>query len=98
MPMSDVDMLMVVVAAIVCGVFATVLGPRRFGIVGDLVAALIGAFISRWVFIYALGISIVGRREGFNFETGGILWWIDAALTAAVGAVLLLLLLRLIKR
>ncbi len=51
---------------------------------------------SSWVLVHSAW--IVGSRTGFNFQTGGVVWWIDAALTAAVGAILLLLAVRLIKR
>lgn len=99
LPMADVDLLVVVVVGVLAGLLAgAILGPRRLGLIGDLVAGLVGAFVSRWLFLYVFGVSIVGSRVGFNFETGGVLWWIDAALTALVGAAILLWLLRLLKR
>lgn len=99
MPISDVDLLVVLVVGLGAGWLAgIVLGARRFGLIGDLIAGVVGAFVSRWLFLYAFEVSIVGSRTGFNFETGGILWWVDAALTAAVGAILLLFVLRLIRR
>jgi uncharacterized membrane protein YeaQ/YmgE (transglycosylase-associated protein family) len=99
MPMADVDLLVVVVIGLLSGWLAgRVFGGRPFGLVGDLVAGLVGAFVCRWLFIYKFGVAIVGSRVGFNFETGGILWWIDAALTCAVGAILLLWIVRLVKR
>jgi uncharacterized membrane protein YeaQ/YmgE (transglycosylase-associated protein family) len=54
-----------------------------FGLVGDLVIGVIGAFIGGWLF-GALGIS-----------AGGL---IGSLVTATIGAVVLLFLIRLIKR
>jgi uncharacterized membrane protein YeaQ/YmgE (transglycosylase-associated protein family) len=54
-----------------------------FGLVGDLVVGVIGAFLGGWLF-NLLGISL-----------GGIL---GALVTALIGAIVLLYLLRLIKR
>jgi uncharacterized membrane protein YeaQ/YmgE (transglycosylase-associated protein family) len=55
-----------------------------FGLLGDIVIGIIGAFIGGWL-IGMLHISI-----GFGF--------IDSILTATLGAVVLLLLVRLIKK
>ncbi len=99
MPISDVDLLVVLVVGLGAGwLSGVVVGARPFGLVGDLVAGVVGSFASRWLFLYVFKVSIVGSRTGFNFQTGGVVWWIDAALTAAVGAILLLLAVRLIKR
>jgi uncharacterized membrane protein YeaQ/YmgE (transglycosylase-associated protein family) len=54
-----------------------------FGLVGDLIIGVIGAFLGGWLF-NLLGISL-----------GGIL---GALVTALIGAIVLLYLLRLIKR
>ena len=54
-----------------------------FGIIGDMIVGVIGAFIGGWVF-GLLGIS-----------AGGL---IGSLITAFVGAVILILLLRLIRR
>ncbi len=54
-----------------------------FGLLGDLIIGVVGAFIGGFVF-GALGIG-----------SGGILW---AILSAFIGAVILLLLIRLIRR
>lgn len=55
-----------------------------FGLLGDIVIGIIGAFIGGWL-IGMLHISI-----GFGF--------IDSIVTATLGAVVLLLLVRLIKK
>ncbi len=54
-----------------------------FGLVGDMIVGVIGAFLGGWVFSL-LGIS-----------AGGL---IGALITAFVGAVLLLFLIRLVRR
>ena len=54
-----------------------------FGVIGDMIVGVIGAFIGGWLF-GVLGISAGG--------------FIGSLITAFVGAVILLLLLRLIKR
>jgi uncharacterized membrane protein YeaQ/YmgE (transglycosylase-associated protein family) len=55
-----------------------------FGLIGDIVVGIIGAFIGGWL-AGALGISI----------GGGL---ISSILTATVGAVLLILVVRMVKR
>jgi uncharacterized membrane protein YeaQ/YmgE (transglycosylase-associated protein family) len=54
-----------------------------FGVVGDLIVGVIGALLGGWLF----GL--------FGISAGGLL---GALITATVGAVVLVLLLRLIKR
>ena len=54
-----------------------------FGIVGDMIIGVIGAFLGGWLF------SLMGISAGGT---------IGAIITAFVGAVVLILLLRLIKR
>jgi uncharacterized membrane protein YeaQ/YmgE (transglycosylase-associated protein family) len=56
-----------------------------FGIIGDLIVGIIGAFIGGWLW-GALHLPTIG-----NF-------WINAIVTATVGALVLLFLLRLIRR
>jgi uncharacterized membrane protein YeaQ/YmgE (transglycosylase-associated protein family) len=57
---------------------------RGFGLVGDLVVGVIGAFLGGWLF------SILGAHGG-----GGLL---GSILVATVGAVVLLLIVRVFKR
>ncbi|MET0408453.1 MAG: GlsB/YeaQ/YmgE family stress response membrane protein [Hyphomicrobium sp.] len=61
-----------------------VMGGGGFGLVGDIVVGIIGAFIAGWLFPY------LGLRLG-----GGILGEIIAA---AIGAIILLFVLRLVRR
>ena len=56
-----------------------------FGIIGDIVVGVIGAFIGGWLW-GVLKLPSLGP------------WWLTAIITATVGACILLFLLRLIKR
>lgn len=55
-----------------------------FGLIGDIVVGIIGAFIGGWL-AGVLHISLGGG-------------WISSILTAAVGAILLLIILRVVRR
>lgn len=57
-----------------------------FGILGNIVVGIVGAFLGSWLF----------PRLGLNLNLGG--GWIGSVLFAFFGAVILLLLIRLIKR
>jgi uncharacterized membrane protein YeaQ/YmgE (transglycosylase-associated protein family) len=57
---------------------------RGFGLVGDIIVSLIGAFIGGWV-LPAFGLSLGGGIAG-------------AAITSAIGAVAVLVVLRIAKR
>jgi uncharacterized membrane protein YeaQ/YmgE (transglycosylase-associated protein family) len=56
-----------------------------FGIIGDIIVGVIGAFIGGWLW-GVLKLPGIGP------------WWLTAIITATVGACILLFLLRLIKR
>jgi uncharacterized membrane protein YeaQ/YmgE (transglycosylase-associated protein family) len=56
-----------------------------FGLLGDIVVGIVGAFIGGWLASHVLHIHI---GEG----------WISEIVTAAIGAVLLLSILRLVRR
>jgi uncharacterized membrane protein YeaQ/YmgE (transglycosylase-associated protein family) len=56
-----------------------------FGIIGDLIVGVIGAFIGGWLW----GVL---RLPGLGP------WWLTAIISATIGACILLFLLRLIKR
>jgi len=55
-----------------------------FGLIGDIVVGIIGAFIAGWLF----------PRLGFSLGTGIV----RAIVNATIGSILLLLLLRLVRR
>ena len=55
------------------------------GVIGDIIIGILGAFVGRWLF------------EHFHIRIG-VNIWVDAILTAAAGAVVLLVVLRLVSR
>jgi uncharacterized membrane protein YeaQ/YmgE (transglycosylase-associated protein family) len=55
-----------------------------FGLIGNIVVGIVGAFIAGWLF----------PRIGFSLGGG----WPGAIISATIGAVILLLLLRLVRR
>jgi uncharacterized membrane protein YeaQ/YmgE (transglycosylase-associated protein family) len=80
------SLIVVVVVGLVAGwLAAKIVQGSGLGIIGDIIVGVIGAFIGRWLFNY------FHVRIGVNF-------WIDAILTATIGAVVLLLVIRLIRR
>jgi len=59
-------------------------GNGGFGLIGDLVVGVVGAFIAGWLF----------PRLGFHIGTGIV----GEIISAALGAIILLVLIRLIRR
>ena len=75
----------VIVAGIAVGVLAHLFARYRgFGLFGDIVVSLIGAFIGAWVF------------PAFGLSPGGDI--LTAALTATLGAAGVVVVLRMLKR
>jgi len=82
--MNTQSLLLFLVIGLIAGWLASrIMRAGPFGIVGDLIVGVVGAFIGGWLF-GLLGIS-----------AGGIL---GSLVTALVGAIFLLYVLRLIKR
>lgn len=80
------DLLTWLIVGLVAGVLASlVMGGTGYGIIGDIVIGIIGAFVGGWLFS-ALGVAS---------PLGGLAGTI---LVAFIGAVVLLFLLRLIRR
>ncbi|HEU4452880.1 MAG TPA: GlsB/YeaQ/YmgE family stress response membrane protein [Longimicrobium sp.] len=79
------DLLTWIIVGLVAGVLASLVVGGGFGIIGDIVIGIVGAFIGGWVFAQ-LGVS-----TPFSGLAGTIF-------TAFVGACILILLLRLISR
>ena len=77
--------LLFILFGLIVGIIAKWLVPGEGpgGILGDIIVGIIGAFIGGWLF------SVLGHAE---FTTGGIGSWISAI----IGAVILLLILRAI--
>jgi uncharacterized membrane protein YeaQ/YmgE (transglycosylase-associated protein family) len=80
------SLIVVLVVGLVAGwLAAKIVQGTGLGVIGDIIIGVIGAFIGRWLFTY------------FHFRIG-VNFWIDAILTATVGAVVLLVVIRLIRR
>jgi uncharacterized membrane protein YeaQ/YmgE (transglycosylase-associated protein family) len=80
------SLIVVLIVGLVAGwLAAKVVQGTGLGLIGDIIVGVIGAFIGRWLFNY------FHLRIGVNF-------WVDAILTATVGAVVLLVAIRLIRR
>ena len=73
-----------IIGAIAGWLAGTFVKGGGFGLLGDIVVGIIGAFIGGWL----AGVLHIHVGSG----------WISAILTAAVGAVLLLILLRAVRR
>ena len=74
-----------IIVGLVAGVLASlVMGGTGYGIIGDIIIGIIGAFVGGWVF------SVLGVASPLGGLAGTIL-------VAFVGAVLLLFILRLIR-
>ena len=86
MDMSGHSLIVILIVGLVAGWLAgMVVRGGGFGLLGDIIVGVIGAFIGRWLF------GILKVSIGINF-------WIDAILTATIGAVILLLLIRVVRR
>lgn len=82
--MNTQSLLLFLLIGLVAGWLASrIMKGRGFGLIGDLIVGVVGSFIGGWLF-GLLGIT-----------AGGI---IGSLVTAVVGAVLLLYVLRLIKK
>jgi uncharacterized membrane protein YeaQ/YmgE (transglycosylase-associated protein family) len=80
------SIIVVLVVGLVAGWLASkIVQGAGLGLIGDIIVGVIGAFIGRWLFNY------FHIRVGVNF-------WVDAILTATAGAIVLLLVVRLIRR
>lgn len=74
------------IVGLIAGVLASlVMGGTGFGIIGDIIIGIVGAFIGGWLFT-AMGVAV---------PLGGIAGTI---LVAFIGAVVLLFIIRLVKR
>ena len=86
MYISNEGILVVLFVGLVAGWLAgKVVRGTGFGIIGDIIVGILGAVIGRWLFLQ-LHINLFGQFR------------IDAIIQAAVGAIILLVILRVIKR
>ncbi len=74
-----------IIGAIAGWLAGQIMRGSGFGLIGDIIVGLIGGFIGSWLW-GALHLPLIA-----NF-------WISAIITATVGALVLLFLLRLIRR
>lgn len=80
------DLLTWLIVGLVAGVLASfVMGGTGYGIIGDIVIGIVGAFVGGWLF----------RQLGTSAPMGGLAGII---FTAFIGAVVLLFVIRLIRR
>ena len=80
------DILTWLIVGLIAGVLASlVMGGTGYGLVGDIVIGIVGAFVGGWLF----------RTLGVAVPLGGLAGTI---LVAFIGAVVLLFIIRLIRR
>jgi uncharacterized membrane protein YeaQ/YmgE (transglycosylase-associated protein family) len=80
-----VDLLTWIIVGLVAGVLASLVVGGGFGIIGDIIIGIVGAFVGGWIF----------SKLGVESPWGGLAGTIFVAF---IGAVVLLFLLRLIRR
>jgi uncharacterized membrane protein YeaQ/YmgE (transglycosylase-associated protein family) len=79
------DLLTWIIVGLVAGVLASlVMGGTGYGIIGDIIIGIVGAFVGGWLF------SALGVASPFGGLAGTIF-------VAFIGAIVLLFLLRLIR-
>lgn len=79
------DLLTWLIVGLIAGVLASLVMGGGFGIIGDIIIGIVGAFIGGWLF----------RQLGVTTPFGGLAGTIFVAF---IGAVVLLFLLRLVSR
>jgi uncharacterized membrane protein YeaQ/YmgE (transglycosylase-associated protein family) len=80
------SLIVILVVGLIAGWLAgKIMRGSGFGIIGDLIVGIIGAFIGAWLW------GVLHLPTIANF-------WINAIVTATVGAIILLFILRLIRR
>ena len=85
MPITMEALLIILLIGLAAGWLAgQIVQGTGFGLVGDIVIGILGAFVASWLF------PTLGIRLG-----GG---YLGAIIAAAIGAILLLVVVRLIKR
>jgi uncharacterized membrane protein YeaQ/YmgE (transglycosylase-associated protein family) len=80
------DLLTWIIVGLVAGVLASlVMGGTGYGLIGDIIIGIVGAFVGGWIF----------SRLGVDSPFGGLPGTIFVAF---IGAVVLLFILRLLRR
>ena len=84
--MATNSLIVLIIVGLIAGWLAgQIMKGGGFGLVGDLVVGVIGAFVGGWLW-GVLGLPVLGP------------WWLTAVVSATVGACILLFLIRLMKR
>ena len=79
------DLLTWIIVGLIAGVLASlVMGGTGYGLIGDIIIGIVGAFVGGWLF----------SRLGVSSPFGGLA---GVVFTAFIGAVVLLFILRLIR-
>lgn len=79
------SIIVILIIGLIAGWLAGRIMGGGFGLIGDIVIGIIGAFIGNWLWAV--------------FHLPGLgPWWLTAIIIATVGACILLFILRLIKR
>jgi uncharacterized membrane protein YeaQ/YmgE (transglycosylase-associated protein family) len=80
------SLIVIIVIGLIAGWLAgQIMKGGGFGLVGDLIVGIIGAFIGSWLW-GVLHLPGIGP------------WWLTAIISATIGACILLFIIRLIKR
>ncbi len=83
--MATNSIIVILIIGLIAGWLAGKIMGGGFGIIGDIIIGIIGAFIGSWLW-GALHLPGIGP------------WWLTAIVIATVGACILLFIIRLIKR
>ena len=84
--MATNSLIVILVIGLIAGWLAgKIMGGGGFGLIGDIVIGVIGAFIGGWLW-GTLHLPVLGP------------WWLTAIVSVVVGACILLFLIRLVKR
>lgn len=79
------ELLTWIIVGLVAGVLASLVTGGGFGLIGDIIVGIVGAFVGAWIF----------RALGVTSPFGGLAGTIFVAF---IGAVVLLFLVRLVRR
>jgi uncharacterized membrane protein YeaQ/YmgE (transglycosylase-associated protein family) len=76
---------LIIIGAIAGWLAGQIMKGGGFGLIGDIVVGIVGAFIGGWLW-GVLGLPGIGP------------WWLTAIISATIGACILLFIIRLVKR
>jgi uncharacterized membrane protein YeaQ/YmgE (transglycosylase-associated protein family) len=80
------SLIVILIIGLIAGWLAgQIMKGSGFGLIGDLIIGIIGAFIGGWLW-GVLGLPSIGP------------WWLTAVVSATIGAIILLFIIRLLKR